>query len=78
MTLVRVWMCIALTAASLGAQVRDTSTRADTARPFVRGGVYDKPMLGRLAGRIAIGGYAELHARYERADGVTEESGFVA
>ena len=59
------------------AQGGDTSTRADTARPFVRGGVYDKPFLGRLAGRIAIGGYAELHARYERADGARDESGFV-
>jgi hypothetical protein len=69
---------LSITAANLCAQVRDTSTRADTSRPFVRGGVYDKPFLGRLAGRIAIGGYAELHARYERADGVREESGFVA
>lgn len=73
-----VYASLVLLAANLGAQVRDTSTRADTTRPFVRGGVYDKPMLGRLAGRIAIGGYAELHARYERADGVLEESGFVA
>ncbi|HKS07537.1 MAG TPA: hypothetical protein VJR92_14640 [Gemmatimonadaceae bacterium] len=48
-----------------------------TERPFVRGGVYDKPMLGRLAGRIAIGGYAELHARHERVDGARDEAGFV-
>lgn len=49
-----------------------------TDRPFVTGGVYDKPYLGRLIGRTAIGGYAEAHARYERADGLPEESGFVA
>ncbi len=47
-------------------------------RPFVSGGVYDKPYLGRLAGRAAIGGYAEGHFRAQRVDGVTEELGFVA
>jgi hypothetical protein len=65
------------TAVSAFPQGRDTATRADTTRPFVRGGIYDKPFIGRLAGRIAIGGYAELHARYERANGVLDESGFV-
>jgi hypothetical protein len=64
-------------ATSAGAQVRDT-VRADTTRPFVRGGVYDKPYQTRLLGRTAIGGYAEAHARYERADGVTEHAGFEA
>jgi hypothetical protein len=57
-------------------QVRDT-VRADTARPFVRGGVYDKPYQTRLLGRTAIGGYAEAHARHERVDGVGE-TGFDA
>ncbi|MEX0891080.1 MAG: hypothetical protein WEB88_02840 [Gemmatimonadota bacterium] len=47
-------------------------------RPFVTGGVYDRPYLGRLLGRTAIGGYAEAHARYHRTDGLTEESGFLA
>jgi hypothetical protein len=47
-------------------------------RPFVEGGVYDKPYLGRLLGRTAVGGYAEAHARWERVDGATEEAGFVA
>ena len=59
---------------------RDT-TRADSTRlerPFVRGGVYDKPFENRLGSRTAFGGYAEAHARHERADGATEESGFVA
>jgi hypothetical protein len=59
------------------AQQRDT-VRADTTRPFVRGGVYDKPYQTRLLGRTAIGGYAEAHARYERVDGLTEEAGFEA
>jgi hypothetical protein len=47
-------------------------------RPFVAGGIYDKPYLATLLGRTAIGGYAEAHARFERVDGVTEELGFTA
>jgi hypothetical protein len=66
-----------LLAGPVGAQVTDT-TRADTTRPFVRGGVYDKPFQTRLLGRTALGGYAEAHARYERVDGVRDEAGFVA
>ena len=57
------------------AQQRDT-VRADSTRPFVRGGVYDKPYQTRLLGRTAIGGYAEAHARYERVDGLIEDAGF--
>ena len=58
---------------------RDTITARDTIdRPLVRGGVYDKPFMTRLGGRTAIGGYAEVHARYERVDGVRDESGFEA
>jgi hypothetical protein len=61
-----------------GAQ-RDTTAARDTVeRPFVRGGVYDKPFLTRLGGRTAIGGYAEAHARFERVDGQRDESGFEA
>lgn len=47
-------------------------------RPFVRGGVYDKPYLTTLFGRTAIGGYAEAHARWQRVDGASEDSGFEA
>jgi hypothetical protein len=53
-------------------------TPADTARPFVRGGAFDKPFQGRLLGRTAIGGYAEAHARYERVDGLRDRAGFEA
>jgi hypothetical protein len=70
-----VLLCVA--GESLPAQQRDTMP-VDTLRPFVRGGVYDKPYQTRLLGRTAIGGYAEAHARFERADGVTEEAGFEA
>src|SRR3970040_817127 len=69
-------LTLAAFARSAGAQ-RDT-VRADTTLPLVRRGVYDKPSQTRLLGRTAIGGYAEAHARYERVDGVTEESGFEA
>lgn len=47
-------------------------------RPLVRGGQGDRPYLADLAGRLAIGGYAEGHARLEREDGITEEAGFEA
>jgi len=68
-------MSIALAATSAAAQQRD-SARADTTRPFVRGGIYDKPYQTRLLGRTAIGGYAEAHARYQRVDGITDDAGF--
>jgi hypothetical protein len=57
----------------LASQEEPTDT---TTRPFVEGGAYDKPYLTRLAGRTAIGGYAEAHARLVRADGLAEETGF--
>ena len=60
-----------------GAQ-RDT-TRADTAaRPFIRGGVYDKPYQTRLFGRTALGGYAEAHARWQQVEGLQDDAGFEA
>src|SRR5690606_17627356 len=49
---------------------------ADTTRPFVEGGVYDKPYLTSLLGRTAVGGYAEAHARWEQVDGVRDGLGF--
>jgi hypothetical protein len=51
---------------------------ADSTRPMVRGGVYDKPFETRLLGRTAIGGYAEAHARWQRTEGVRDEAGFEA
>src|SRR5687768_4284914 len=58
---------------------QDTTTARDTLeRPFVRGGVYDKPYLTRLGGRTTLGGYAEAHARWERVDGQRDEAGFEA
>ncbi|MGH7449165.1 MAG: hypothetical protein ACRELT_16450 [Longimicrobiales bacterium] len=60
------------------AQVVPDTTVRDTLRPrpFVEGGVYDKPYLAHLMGRTAIGGYAEAHVRWAQADGVREELGF--
>lgn len=76
-------VCLAAPGAS--AQVRDTTAAArDSARrdslerPFVRGGVYDKPYQTRLLGRTAIGGYAEAHARLEHVDGLRDEATFEA
>lgn len=65
---------VAVMAAPADAQEEQKDTTA--ARPFVEGGAYDKPYMGRLFGRTAIGGYAEAHARWEQADGLTERAGF--
>ena len=52
-----------------------TSATDSTDRPFVEGGIMDKPFIGN-AGRTAIGGYTETHFRWEREDGITEELTF--
>ena len=59
------------------AQEADTA-RAGPERPFVEGGQGDRPYLFDLAGRLAIGGYAEGHFRFVRTDGITEEQTFLA
>lgn len=66
-------------AMSLLAGAAPLAAQSDTAaRPFVRGGVYDKPFLARIGGGTAIGGYAEAHARYTETDGLQGASGFEA
>jgi hypothetical protein len=62
--------------AAIPAKVAATPQDSARARPFVDGGVWDRPYLTRLAGRTAIGGYAEVHARYGRAEGAVDEAGF--
>jgi hypothetical protein len=81
MRTLRVWVAalICLVAgASLALGQRPDSTRADTTRPFVRGGMYDKPYESRLFGRTAIGGYAEAHARWQEVEGLKDDAGFEA
>ena len=70
-------IALALIAHAVGAQQRP-DTLADTTRPFVRGGIYDKPHQTRLFGRTAIGGYAEAHARWQEVEGLRDEAGFEA
>jgi hypothetical protein len=60
------------------AQMPDTVAKDSTSRPFVRGGVYDKPYQTRLFGRTAIGGYAEAHARWQEQEGLKDDAGFEA
>lgn len=72
-------MLILLQASITGASsAQQDTTRLDPEQVSVAGGMYDKPYLTTLAGRTALGGYAEGHARFARADGVTEELGFEA
>lgn len=73
---------ISFTLSTAGSQEPRDSAKSPTdsaaERPMVRGGVYDKPFQTRLFGRTAIGGYAEAHARYQRVDGLQDETGFSA
>ena len=45
-------------------------------RPFVKGGISDKPFIAATSNRARVGGYMEAHFRYERVDGITEELRF--
>ena len=47
-------------------------------RPLVDGGIGDKPFMTGEKGKTRIGGYSEVHFRYGRSDGATEELGFEA
>ncbi len=71
LTLLGVFIC-------LGARV-DAQTEGENApRLFVKGGFYDKPHLFKLAsGKANFGGYAEVHFRFEKVDGIVEERTFV-
>ena len=44
--------------------------------PLVRGGIGDKPFIKGVGGRTYFGGYTEVHFRYEREEGITEELTF--
>lgn len=74
-----IWIAAIVTliadAGKANGQVADT-VKPD--RPFVRGGVYDKPHQTRLFGRTTIGGYAEAHARWQRIQGLKDDAGFEA
>lgn len=48
-------------------------TDATEERPFVTGGVYDKPFIVESS-RASFGGYLDAQYRYERTDGIPESS----
>ncbi len=54
-----------------GASAQDPSTR-----PFVKGGIDDKPYLLRARG-ASLGGYFDSQYRHERANGALDEASFV-
>ncbi len=59
--------------AEVWAQAVDT-----TKKPFVKGGIYDKPYLYQPSARLAIGGYAEMLLRSDYEAGVHEGYSFEA
>lgn len=52
------------------------TTRAK--RPFVAGGIYDKPFMTRLGGKTTIGGYMDLLGSFHREAGINEGWSFEA
>lgn len=62
----------------VGSSVKAQDNDGESGKPFVKGGFYDKPHLFKLAsGKVNVGGYAEAHFRFEKADGIIEERTFV-
>jgi len=47
-------------------------------KPFVKGGIYDKPYLVRPSARLAVGGYAEMLVRSDYEAGIHEGYSFEA
>ena len=54
------------------------SASASDRRPLVEGGIGDKPFVQGQLGKTRLGGYTEVHFRYGRSDGITEEITFEA
>ena len=71
-------LSVTLPAALHGQRPDSAAARDSLARPFVRGGIYDKPHQTRLLGRTAFGGYAEAHARWQQVEGLQDHAGFEA
>ncbi len=74
-TLKGVAICFSIAVSAHAQGERDTSRHE---RPFVSGGVYDKPFVTRLLGKTALGGYMEAVWKFTRVGGVTEEVTFEA
>ena len=68
-------LAIALAGCSFGIAQGESDT---TQKPFVKGGIYDKPYLVRPSARLAIGGYAEMLVRSDYETGVHEGYSFEA
>ena len=68
---------ILLALVGIAAPVSMSTTAAESGdRPFVAGGITDKPFMKTSLSRTSIGGYAESLWRWEREDGITEEITF--
>ena len=67
------FLCLSLgTGLAAGAEVQV----ATGSRPLVKGGIDNKPFIARVGGGTRVGGYAEVHFRYEREDGITKKLTF--
>ena len=64
-------LCVLLFATTVAAQEDQED------RPFVPGGIYDKPFMLQVGQGARFGGYADAQYRYERADGFLAEQSFI-
>lgn len=66
------WLFLTLASLTHG---QDTTV---TRRPFVAGGIYDKPFMTRLGGKTTLGGYMDLLGSFRREAGINEGWSFEA
>ncbi|HEU4436037.1 MAG TPA: hypothetical protein VFR89_01140, partial [candidate division Zixibacteria bacterium] len=67
--------CLGLFLASAAFAQEEVDT---TQKPFVKGGIYDKPYLIRPSARLAVGGYAEMLVRSDYEAGIHKGYSFEA
>ena len=61
----------------LQAQTDDAKEDSPQARSLTKGGIYDKPFITGIGGRLRIGGYVDAQFRHHRTLGIVEEQSFL-
>ena len=61
----------------LQAQTDDAKEDSPQAGSLTKGGIYDKPFITGIGGRLRIGGYVDAQFRHHRTLGIVEEQSFL-
>ena len=61
----------------LHAQTDEIKEDSPQAGPLTKGGIYDKPFITGIGGRLRIGGYVDAQFRHHRTLGIVEEQSFL-